>query len=233
VIPAARGPDAAVALFAKAPVPGRVKTRLTPPLSPEEAAAVARASLEDTLRRFPPRIAAPWTLFLDGGSDPALAAMARGAGVRVQPQGAGNLGDRLARAFARLHGEGARRVVAVGSDSPTLDPARIGEALDSLHAKEVVLGPTDDGGYYLIGTVASVDAENLFRGVPWSTPRVARFTEERAASLGLRLTRLPEWYDLDDATSLRRAARDGLEGCPSLAAALFMVREKLAARSPA
>ncbi|HEX7077759.1 MAG TPA: DUF2064 domain-containing protein, partial [Candidatus Eisenbacteria bacterium] len=139
---AASPPDAAVALFAKAPVAGRAKTRLTPPLTQEEAARVARASLEDTLARFPAAVPVPFTLFLDGEADAALAGDARRAGVRIRQQGSGDLGDRLARAFATLRAEGAARVAAIGSDSPTLDPGRIEEALDALRTHDAA----PDGG---------------------------------------------------------------------------------------
>ena len=211
----------AVALFGKAPLAGRVKTRLTPPLTPEEAASVARASLVDTLRRFPRRVPAAWTFFLDGDADAAIEAEAAAASVRILPQGDGDLGERLARAFTRLRVEGAARVVAVGTDSPTLDPALVGAGLAALQDADVTIGPAEDGGYYLIGVSANVDVEALFRAVPWSTAAVARVTGERAASLGLRVARLPEWYDVDDAASLRRAANDpALAECPALARAI-------------
>ncbi|HKQ20038.1 MAG TPA: TIGR04282 family arsenosugar biosynthesis glycosyltransferase, partial [Candidatus Eisenbacteria bacterium] len=188
---------------------------------PEEAAEVARASLEDTLRRFPSRVEAAWTLFLDGETDRALQVNAAAANVRVLPQGSGDLGERLARAFARLRDEGSERVVAVGSDSPTLDPALIGGGIAALGHADVVLGPAEDGGYYLIGVSATVDVVALFRAIPWSTPSVARVTAERAVALGLTVVRLPEWYDLDDAAALRRAATDpALAECPALSRTL-------------
>lgn len=218
----------AVALFGKAPVAGRVKTRLTPPLTPDEAAGIARASLEDTLRRFPRRVPATWTLFLDGDADPTIEAHASAAGVRLLPQGSGDLGERLARAFTLLRDEGAARVVAVGTDSPTLDPAWIGDGLAALRESDVAIGPADDGGYYLIGAGPRVDVAALFRAIPWSTAAVARVTGERAAALGLAAATLPEWYDLDDAAALRRAAGDpALAECPALSAALAGILPRL------
>lgn len=217
---------AAVAVFAKAPTAGRVKTRLIPPLSPEEAARVARALLEDTLHRFPAAIAAPFTLFLDGEADEALGEAAARAGVAIRPQGTGDLGARLARAFAALREGGAERVVAIGSDSPTLDPARIAEALEALRSGDAALGPTEDGGYYLIG--ARRGEADLFRDVPWSTARVARVTRERARGSGLSLRLLSPWYDVDDAESLRRAARDATPGrCPALARVLVELGDRI------
>jgi rSAM/selenodomain-associated transferase 1 len=220
------GTRAAVAIFAKAPEAGRAKTRLAPPLTLEEAAGVARACLEDTLRRFPPKLGAAWTLFLDGAADEALRDAAIRAGVRTAPQGEGDLGSRLALAFETLRAEGASRIVAIGADSPTLDPSRIGEALDALRRHDAVLGPAADGGYYLIGL--SRDAGDLFERTPWSTRDAARVTLERAAARGFTIARLAEWYDVDDVPSLRRAARDLSETeCPSLAAALRRVAAKL------
>ena len=218
----------AVALFGKAPVAGRVKTRLTPPLTPEEAALIARASFEDTLRRFPSRVHAAWTLFLDGDADAALEASAAAANVRILPQASGDLGVRLVHAFGRLRDEGAERVVAVGTDSPTLDPALIGGGIAALRDADVAIGPADDGGYYLIGAGAKVDLDALFRAIPWSTGTVARVTAERAAALGLNVSRLPEWYDLDDVAALRRAAVDpALAECPALSRALAMLGTRI------
>jgi len=218
----------AVALFGKAPLAGRVKTRLTPPLTPDEAASIARASLEDTLRRFPPRVPAAWTLFLDGDADAAIEAQAAATGVRLLPQGGGDLGERLARAFALLRAEGAARVVAVGTDSPTLDPALVLGGLAALANADVAIGPADDGGYYLIAAGPRVDVATFFRAIPWSTAAVARVTGERAAALGLTVALLPEWYDLDDAAALRRAAVDpALAECPALSRALADLRSRL------
>jgi glycosyltransferase A (GT-A) superfamily protein (DUF2064 family) len=97
--------------------------------------------------------------------------------------------------------------VALGSDSPTLDPSWIADAIAALDADDAVIGPTEDGGYYLIGVRGEVDG--IFTEIPWSTDAVARATLERAAALGLSVRKLPEWYDVDDMTSLRRALADG------------------------
>jgi hypothetical protein len=221
---------AAVAIFAKSPVPGRVKTRLTPPLTPEEAAGIARACLEDTLRRFVPAVdGAEWSLHWEGVPDEALFALAASLGVRVVPQADGDLGARLRSAFHALGADGADaaagKVLAIGSDSPTLDPAWIHEAIDALDANDVVLGPAEDGGYYLIGTRSAVDG--VFEKIPWSTPDVTRATLERAAALGLNARLLPAWYDIDDMATLRRAF-DASAQVPALARALHAVWENVA-----
>ena len=198
---------AAVAILARAPVPGRAKTRLTPPLTPERAAQVARACLEETLRRFPREIDAPFTLFFDGDPDAALVQAIRAAGVDLASQAEGDLGARLAAAFEALHARGADAVVAIGADSPTLDPVRIAEALAALEECDVVLGPADDGGYYLIGTRG--DRSAIFDGIPWSTGRTLEATLARARSLGYAVHRLAPHYDIDDAATLARAEAEG------------------------
>jgi rSAM/selenodomain-associated transferase 1 len=198
---------AAVAILARAPVPGRAKTRLTPPYTPEAAAQVARACLLETLRRFPRAIDVPFTLFLDGDPDPALVLAIRAAGVDLTPQAEGDLGARLAAAFRALRAGDARSVVAIGADSPTLDPARIAEAIAALDECDVVLGPADDGGYYLVGTRG--DRSAIFEGIPWSTGRTLEATLARARSLGYMVRLLPPHYDIDDAATLARAEAEG------------------------
>jgi rSAM/selenodomain-associated transferase 1 len=213
----------AIALFAKIPRAGSVKTRLCPPLTSVQAAAVARICLEASLHRFPAVVPGAWTLFLEGDSEPWLERLAAGQGVRIAPQGEGDLGARLARAFRTMHGDGARRAVAIGSDSPTLDPARISQGLDRLEEADAVLGPSRDGGYYLIGIRPG--REGLFEGIPWSTPHVAAQTRRRAAESGWTMVELPEWYDVDDAEDLRRAAADA-EACPELARLVDLLGER-------
>jgi len=195
--------DTAVALFAKAPEAGRVKTRLVPPLTHEDAARVARASLEDTARYIVPAVSALWTLFLDGEADRATQDLAEETGLRIRPQEGPELGARLKAAFRALRAEGARRVLAIGSDSPTLDPERIREAIESLAVCELTLGPTEDGGYYLIGTSGS--EESIFDEIPWGSAGAAATTLERARASDLTVRLLTPWYDLDDMQALRRA----------------------------
>lgn len=194
--------DTALALFAKAPEAGRVKTRLVPPLTHEDAARVARASLEDTIRHIVSAISVPWTLFLDGEPDKATRDLASEGGLTVRPQEGPDLGARLKAAFRALRAEGFKRVLCIGSDSPTLDPERIREAIDSLEVCELTLGPTEDGGYYLIGT--SGEEESIFEGIPWGSAATAAATLDRARVSGLSVRLLSPWYDLDDAQALRR-----------------------------
>jgi len=216
--------DAAVALFAKAPLAGRVKTRLVPPLTHEDAARVARASLEDTARFIVPEVAASWTLFLDGEADPSMRRLAEETGLSILPQEGPELGSRLKAAFRALRSGGARRVLAIGSDSPTLDPIRIREAIESLAVCDMALGPSEDGGYYLIGTSGS--HESLFDEIPWGSASAAAVTLDRARALDLGVRLLAPWYDLDDAASLRRAYETSRPGS-ALGRVLEGLQEKL------
>jgi len=202
----------AVAIVAKAPRAGAVKTRLVPPLTPEQAAAVARLLLEETIRRFPPAVPAAWSLFLDGTPEPWLRELCTSRGVVLRDQGEGDLGARLTRAFRRMHEEGARRALAIGTDSPTLDPSWIARALAALDTADAVIGPARDGGYYLVGMRPGCDA--LLRDIPWSTTEVAAATRRRAAAQGYLIAELPEWYDVDDRESLARALADAGIGSP-------------------
>ena len=201
-----RSDGASIALFAKAPEAGRAKTRLAPPLTPEEAAAVARASLVATIAALAGRPALPLTLFLEGTLDEPLASWVASRGVEVRAQAEGDLGVRLRAAFASLFESGAARAIAVGSDSPTLPFARLFAANAALRAHDAVLGPAEDGGYYLLGL--SRPEWRLLEGIPWSSDAVARVTLERAASIGATMATLEPWYDVDDVETLRRALSD-------------------------
>lgn len=205
------GPEVvAVALFAKAPVAGRVKTRLVPPLTPEEAARVARTLLEATVESLVGSLAARWVLYLDGEADDSLRALVSARGMGLRPQGEGNLGVRLAGAFRALRAEGAGRVLAIGADGPTLPPRLLAEAIDALSECDLVLGPTEDGGYYLIG--AAVAEEGVFRDIPWGTSSVLVATLARATEAGRSVRLLPAWYDVDSVEDLRRLIEEVRRG---------------------
>jgi rSAM/selenodomain-associated transferase 1 len=197
----------AVAIMAKAPRPGQVKTRLCPPLAPAEAAELSRCFLRDKIAQVR---ALP-------GAQPALAYTPAGAraefealapGFTLVPQRGPGLGERIVHAIADLAALGHRGVVLTDTDTPTLPPGCLAEAVRVLEAAEAdaVVGPTDDGGYYLIGLRAPAPA--LFDGVPWSTDAVLNRTLERARDLGLAVRLLPRWFDVDTGPELERLAKD-------------------------
>lgn len=187
-------------IFVRDPVPGAVKTRLAPPLSPQEACALYEAFLRDLFRRVRALHSVRVTVFRAGEAPDRLAPLVP-KGWSVEPQRGADLGERLAEATGRLlAGEDARAVV-IGSDSPDVPVQTIRRAFQRIKHKDVALGPASDGGYYLIGLRRP--APGLFEGVPWGTPAVLEGTLANVERLGLSLAVLPVWYDVDDEASLR------------------------------
>lgn len=187
------GPRPIVVVFARAPEPGAVKTRLTAFLRAAEAADLHRALLLDTVEAAESSGAEVAIAFTPQAARRELERLL-GRHRRLLPQGPGDLGRRLAYGFERLC-DGRRPVLAVGSDCPGLSPARIREAAEALGRADVVLGPAADGGYYLIGSVQP--RPDLFEGVAWGTGRVLEATMEAIGAAGLRARLLPAERDLD------------------------------------
>lgn len=209
-------PDScAIAVMAKAPQPGRSKTRLVPPLSPEQAAGLSAAFLRDITEnvsaagrsaRIQAYVAyAPLGLeaLFDGhlavGTGLLLADGSPEMSFRVQ-----GFGRCLLHAVKSMLDEGYGSACVLNSDSPTLPTAILQHAAQILAAPgdRAVLGPADDGGYYLLGLKAA--HTHLFEDIAWSTDQVAEQTALRAREIGLELVTLPSWYDVDDAMSLSR-----------------------------
>jgi rSAM/selenodomain-associated transferase 1 len=189
-----------VALFARRPVPGRVKTRLSPALPAALACDLHAAMLADALAAIRSSVAQERYLYWaepDAGT--AEASPPDGFGVRIQ---AGTeLGERLERAFSDLLGDSGRAVI-VGADCPELDAGALNAALADLASADLVLGPTSDGGYYLVGLARR--APELFRDIDWSTDRVFAQTLERSRALGLVTRILPPRDDVDTPADLAR-----------------------------
>ncbi len=159
-------------LFARYPVPGRAKTRLIPALGAEGAAALHRRLVLHALRtarKACRAVCAELDVRFEGGTEQAMSHWL-GTGARFLPQGAGDLGDRMAGAFEESFRTGSTATVIIGSDCPGLSPDVIATAFARLTEAPVVLGPARDGGYYLIGL--SRPLPELFRGIPWGTDRV-------------------------------------------------------------
>lgn len=213
--PRMTGRGCAVAVMAKAPRPGRVKTRLSPPLLPEEAAAMSAAFLRDitanialAARDAPvaPYVAyAPAGLeaLFDGLLEPGTGLVLADGAIDATPDVQG-FGLCLLHAVRALLAEGYDSVCLLNSDSPTLPTALLAEAARrlALPGDRAVLGPAEDGGYYLLGLKAP--HARLFGDIDWSTGQVAEQTRVRAAELGLPLDELDAWYDVDDRAALRR-----------------------------
>jgi len=183
-------------VIAKEPVPGRVKTRLTPHYSPEQAAALAEAALADTLDAVLRCPAERHVLVLDGRPGPWLP-----LGFDVVPQVAGGLDERLAAAFGACRGP----ALLVGMDTPQVTPALLAPALEGTGRADAWLGPAADGGFWALG-LTRPDPE-LLRGVPMSTPQTGRVQYERLAGAGLSVRLLPQLRDVDTPADAEEVAR--------------------------
>jgi uncharacterized protein len=192
--------------MAKQPQVGRTKTRLSPPLTFQQAALLYEALLRDTIA------------LVDGqpGIDLALAISPPGSQsffTRITPPDAyllsvegRDIGDCLSQVFSRLLDMGWRKVLALNADGPSLPTAYLKQAVQLLDEYEIVLGPALDGGYYLVGMQRL--HLGIFQGVTWSTAQVLVQTMERAGALGLRVGLTPEWYDVDTFADLLRLQSD-------------------------
>jgi uncharacterized protein len=196
----------ALIVVAKRPAPGKTKTRLCPPLTPELASALYECFLLDTLAHMRQvRHARHVIAYLPHDEREYFYQFA--SDFELTPQEGDDLGERLDRALTSYLSRGYARVIIMDSDSPTLPPDYLSQAFDVLSdGADVVLGPCDDGGYYLIGIKSP--APRLLREVHMSTPTVAAETIALAKEEGLKLTSLPVWYDVDDVSSLFRLMRE-------------------------
>ncbi|MCS0605400.1 DUF2064 domain-containing protein [Streptomyces sp. LP11] len=179
-------------VIAKEPLPGRVKTRLTPPFSPREAARLARAALADTLDAVTAAPATRRILVLDGTPGPWVP-----PGFEVLPQCAGGLDARLADAFAHCSGP----ALLVGMDTPQVTPELL--TVDFADC-DAWFGPAEDGGFWALGLAAPDPA--LLRGVPMSTPGTGAAQRARLMGAGLRVRDLPRLRDVDLAADARAVA---------------------------
>jgi rSAM/selenodomain-associated transferase 1 len=199
------GPSRALAVIAKEPVPGAVKTRLAARLGVGGAARAAAAMLADTVAGMAEVDAEPWVCFAPPEARTRMARLAPGFGLLAQVEG--DLGDRLAGCLAALVGGGADQVVIVGADTPQVPRATYEAAFALLDEVDVVLGPARDGGYYLVGAKAALP--ELFVGVPMGTDAVLRETMQRAVRRRLRVGTVPTLRDLDRLEDLQAALAAG------------------------
>jgi len=188
-------------LFAKAPVPGQVKTRLSPPLSLEDCAQLYEAMLFDVIEQHARSIESALALWCAPPEAVGWFEARVPAAFDVLPQRGATLAARLAFAFREHVARGCERIVVRGTDSPTLPLARISEAFDALECVDLVLCPDRDGGYNLIGLRAPCDA--LFE-IELSTGSVLEQTRKRAERIGLRSLILPAHHDIDRPADLER-----------------------------
>ena len=223
----ARGNTCAIAVMAKAPRSGFVKTRLCPPLQPDEAAALGGAFLRDTTENV---AAAGHSVPIDGfvafapaeHEDLFEGLIAERTGLLLADgltgfdcalyQGVKGLGLALLHAMVSLFARGYPAVCVLNADGPTLPTSYLIDAARMLRSDAAtdaaVMGPSTDGGYYLLGARSDVPVQHLLTAIDWSTDRVASQTRDRAAASRIPIRELPAWYDVDDMDSLLQLMDD-------------------------
>jgi rSAM/selenodomain-associated transferase 1 len=187
-----------IGLFAKEPIPGQVKTRLTPPLSPNQACLLYRIALQEMVEQF---LVAGLPLAICYAGRREWFSEAFPALPLFEQVGDG-LGVRLSNAVQALFAAGAGPVLLAGSDSPDLPMPLVDEALAQLQTTDVVTVPCRDGGYAIVGLRRPTT--ELFAEIPWSTPQVLEATRQRSQLLGLTYHETEPWHDLDEFADLQQ-----------------------------
>ncbi|MCA9473405.1 MAG: TIGR04282 family arsenosugar biosynthesis glycosyltransferase [Nitrospirales bacterium] len=195
--------NTALIVFVKAPAPGYVKTRLCPPLTPDEAATLHGSLVLDTLEHTRPLVGIDRIVACAPSKQhPFFHALAARHTVQLWEQVPDDdLGQRMSHMFDAAFTQHYLKTMIIGSDLPTIDHDIIQQAVEALSKHDVVLGPAHDGGYYLIGLNCSTPG--LFSEIPWSTNHVISRTQEIAETLGLTLKLLPLQRDLDTSDDLQ------------------------------
>jgi hypothetical protein len=198
----------ALVLFAKAPLPGQVKTRLSPPLSRDQAAGFHKASVWDAWEKIAGLSGASRYVYTDTPwySDAPWAEPLPIPPEYVKLQQGRDLGERMLNCLQELSDQRYSGMLLVGSDCPSLPASYLAEGLNALKHADAVLGPAEDGGYYAIG--CRQPHPRMFEGVPWSSDKTFKRTEENLKALGQSIHKLPPWYDVDTPDDLRRLAAE-------------------------
>ena len=198
--PDAAGLPVAIAILAKAPVPGYAKTRLIPALGADGAAALQAAMLKRTLATALAAGIGPVTLWCAPDCLHPAFAEAAAQGVELAEQPAGDIGQRMQAAMAAATTTGG--VIVIGTDCPALTPGHLRQAAVALGGQDAVVIPAEDGGYVLLGLRQANAA--VFSGVAWSTPQVMAQTRARLAAAGLRHAEFSPLFDVDRSSDLPR-----------------------------
>lgn len=219
--------DCALVVFAKAPIPGTVKTRLIPPLTADQAARLHAALVDDTLRRVAAFDMVRYLACAPDVREPFLRGCADRYGTQLIAQGIGNLGQRMHRVAATLLAR-HRKVLFVGTDSPTLPLEFVAQAAQRLDAVDLVFGPSEDGGYYLLGQRRLYP--EIFKEVAWGGAAVLADTLAKLDPSSVELN--PLWYDVDRPGDLARLRADlkGRATCPRTSAWLRSWRQPTSRR---
>ncbi len=191
--------DCALGILFRLPELGKVKSRLAQDLGKEEALRLYSLMLKQTFNLAKGLRGLTIFGFYDGN----LKGFTCPDFLSIEPQKGIDLGEKLHNAFKHLFVKGFDRVCLIGSDSPTLPEGFIYQAFESLNHLDLVLGPCEDKGYYLIGMKQPMP--ELFRDIPWGTQDVLRLTLKKAQSIAVSYTLLPTWYDIDSVADLQRS----------------------------
>lgn len=191
-----------IIIFTRYPEPGKAKTRLIPELGAEGAAMLQRKMTEQVVRaaeQLENDNETNISVYFTGGTHQQMEHWL-GSHLSCYQQVGVDLGQRMLHAFQDAWKRGARRAVLVGSDCPSIDSRLITEALEALRNKQLVLGPTEDGGYYLIGSTNSLASETLsllLTDIAWGTSSVLKTTIDRGSYAGVTMSTLKKLYDID------------------------------------
>ena len=209
----------ALLIIARYPEAGKTKTRLAATIGDAEAAGLYQAFLTDLARRFAGHDYNLHWVYTPAGADynsfVAMLVPDFAQSMHCFPQQGGDLGERLHNAFQWTHAHGYKRTILIGSDSPHIGTATVAHALAALDKADVVLGPADDGGYYLI---AMREPHDVFTGIPMSTSSVTQMTIALADRQGLMVQLIEPLFDIDEFSDLQRLAQL-LKADPTLAPA--------------
>jgi rSAM/selenodomain-associated transferase 1 len=196
----------AIVIMAREPEPNRVKTRLTPPLSPGDASRIYESFLLDKIENIKAIMEVDrFVAYTPETSREYFESIVPSEFDLIAQKGK-DLGERLANVSDSLFRNGYDGVMMMDSDTPNLPSSYVISGLEKLSENDLVVGPCEDGGYYLIGL--STQIPEIFQGIPWSTTNVTRTTIMKAQSEGFRLCLLEEWYDVDTIEDLKRLKKN-------------------------
>lgn len=205
----------AIVIMAKEPRPNEVKTRLIPPFDPVTASRIYLGFLQDRIEQVGQIKEAHHFIAYTPESSRSFFEDICPSSFNLLHQKGSDLGERLCVISNSLFNKGYEEIVLMDSDSPNLPSRIITEVFQILLKSDVILGPCEDGGYYLIGLKAKTP--EIFQDIPWSTPEVSKVTLEKARSSGKEITLLEKWYDVDTIEDLMRlkSELDAYQEAPS------------------
>ncbi len=195
-----------ILFYAKYPEPGRVKTRLARTIGHEHAVALYRCFIADTLSMLRVAVTDEYKVCVCYAPQSAKSVFRSWLGDEYDywPQCGSDLGERMSDSFRQAFQSGCAKAILIGSDLPDLPAEHVTTAFAQLDANDVVIGPTDDGGYYLIGFRQDSYSPEIFHDIAWRTATVYAQTVKKIQDAGRTYARLPEWWDVDVEADLRQ-----------------------------